>query len=109
MSNTNTPIKLEFADLGDGQYVEIKDPKRLKWGEQKSIVSAFKDESVSAQLDVAERIAIALVKNGYLLDDENRPIAFPLTAETVGNVPAVVIEVVSKAFADAKKEASGKN
>jgi hypothetical protein len=102
-------IRIELPELGDGFWVSIKHPNRLSWKEQKAITGAYGDGDVAAQLGVAERVAIAMIKEGYVLDDDNKPIQFPLTAETIDAVPAVVIEKATKAFADAKKEATGKN
>jgi hypothetical protein len=96
-------MRLEFKELGEGYFVEIKDPKKLKWKEQKAITAAFVDETLSSQLTVAERVAIALIKSGYMLDeDTNAPIQFPLNEESVGEVPSIVIEKVSAAFAESK-------
>lgn len=102
-------MKIEFSELHEGAHVELKHPKKLSWKEQKAITVAFKDEDISSQLDVAERLAIALIKKGYILDADDKPVEFPLTEETVGNVPAVVIEEVTKKFAEIKSEATGKN
>lgn len=102
-------MKIELHELGNGFHVDIKDPKRMSWKEQKQITASFKDESVSSQLDVAEQIAISLIKGGYLLDENDRPISFPLTAETVNDVPAVVIEKVASKFAELKAENTSKN
>jgi hypothetical protein len=105
-------MRIELSMLGEGQYVEMKDPHRLKWAEQKSMAAALKDgdtADVGNGLEFAEKIALWMVKGGYLLDDDNKPIVFPLTAETVGEVPAIVIEEVAKSFAEARKEAASKN
>jgi hypothetical protein len=102
-------MKIELTELGEGQFVEIKSPKTLSWGTQKKITSAMKDDSLASQLDVAEVLTITLVKGGYVLDENNQPITFPLTAESVELLPAVVIEKVAGAFADARSEATSKN
>lgn len=95
-------MRIDFPELHDGAFVEIKDPKKLTWKEQKNITKAFTNESMEAQMEVAERIALALIKSGYLLDDENRPVTFPLTDETVQNLPAMVVETVTTKFAELK-------
>jgi hypothetical protein len=94
--------KIELTEIHEGAWIELKDVKRLSWKAQKEITSALVDESISSNLDVAERLSIALIKGGYLLDDENRPISFPLTPETIGNVPALVVEKVASKFAELK-------
>lgn len=102
-------MKIELTELGEGQFVEIKSPKTLSWGTQKKITSAMKDDSIASQLDVAEVLTITLVKGGYVLDENNQPIPFPLTVESVELLPAVVIEKVAEAFASARSEATPKN
>lgn len=102
-------MKIEFLELHEGAHVEIKHPKLLSWKEQKSITTAYKEDDVSAQLDVAERLAIALIKKGYILDGDDKPVQFPLNADNVGDVPAIIIEAVTKKFAELKAESTGKN
>jgi hypothetical protein len=102
-------MKIELTELGEGQFVEIKNPKVLSWGQQKKITGAMKDESMESQLEVAEVLTTTLVKGGYVLDENNQPIAFPLTAESIDLLPAMVIEKVAAAFADARSEATPKN
>jgi hypothetical protein len=102
-------MRIELAELGEGQFVEIKNPKVLSWGQQKKITGAMKDDSIASQLDLAETLTLTLVKGGYVLDEDNAPIAFPLTAEGIESLPAVVIEKVAGAFADARTEATSKN
>ena len=102
-------MRIELNELGEGQFVEIKSPKLLSWGTQKKITSAMKDDSIASQLDVAEVLTTSLVVGGYLLDENNQPIAFPLTAEGIEVVPALVIEKVAGAFASARAEVTSKN
>lgn len=102
-------MRIELNEIGQGQHVEIKSPKTLSWGTQKKITSAMKDDSLASQLDVAEVLAITLIKGGYVLDENNAPVPFPLTAESVELLPALVIEKVAEAFADARSEATSKN
>lgn len=102
-------MRIELTELGEGQFVEIKNPKVLSWGQQKKITSAMKDESMESQLGVAEILVITLVKNGYVLDEENKPVTFPLTAENVDLLPALVIEKVAAAFASTRSEEEQKN
>ncbi|MED1202565.1 hypothetical protein [Heyndrickxia acidicola] len=102
-------MRIDFNGLGEGQYVELKSFNRLKWAEQKAISEEIKEGDVSSQLAVAEKIAIYLIKGGYLLDDDNKQIVFPLTEETVGEVPAEVIEAVVRDFSESKAAAKAKN
>lgn len=102
-------MKIELTELGEGQFVEIKNPKVLSWGQQKKITSAMKDDTMASQLDVAEVLTLSLVKSGYVLDENNVPINFPITAENIESLPAIVIEKVASAFADARSEATSKN
>lgn len=102
-------MKIELTELGAGQFVEIKNPKVLSWGQQKKITSAMKDDSLASQLDVAEVLTTSLVIGGYVLDENDKPVAFPLTAESIEDLPAIVIEKVAGAFADARSEATSKN
>lgn len=95
-------MRIDLSVLGEGQFVEIKDVNKMSWKQQKALTSAFKEDSIEAQLDVAELLAVSLVKGGYLLDVEDKPVSFPLTAESVGDVPASVVEKVAEAFAQAK-------
>jgi hypothetical protein len=102
-------MKIFLPELGEGQFIEIKNPKVLSWGQQKKITAAMKDDSIASQLDVAEVLTKSLVIGGYVLDEVNQPIAFPLTDETIENLPALVIEKVAGAFAEARSEATSKN
>jgi hypothetical protein len=96
-------IRVDIAELGENQYVEIRDPKFLSWGLQKQITSiVMSDAKTDAQLDVAEMVAVAIIKNGNVLDEDGDPVVFPLTEETVKNCPSVVIEVVTAKFTELK-------
>ena len=90
--------------MGEGQYVEMRDPKFLSWGVQKSITALVMDDAkTSAQLDVAERIAIAMIKTGFVLGEDDVQVVFPLTVETIKDCPAAVIEAVTLKFSEMKK------
>lgn len=102
-------MRIDFPELGDGQFVEIRDPKKLKWKEQKRISQALKDDSIDSQLDAAEKIALAVIKGGYLLDEDNRPISFPLNEQNILELPGVVIETVVSKFAELKGTNDQKN
>lgn len=102
-------MKIELSELGEGQWVEIRDPKRISWGKQKQIAATVKENEISTQLDATELLAIALVKAGYVLDEDDKPIAFPLTQEKIIDVPSVVIEKVAAAYAESKAEVKSKN
>lgn len=95
-------IRIEFPDLGDGQFVEIRDPKYLKWKEQKEISKTFDEQDMEAQLSATEKLALALIRNGYILDEENKPFQFPLNENTIQDLPAIVIEEVAKKYAELK-------
>lgn len=98
-------IKIDLsAQLGDGQYVEIRDPKMLPWGEQKKLQSAIKDDSVDSQIAFAEQLAVSLTKNGNVFDENGNPVAFPLTSESAANVPAIVIEAIAAKFAEIRSK-----
>jgi hypothetical protein len=99
-------MRIEFPELGDGYFVEIKDPNKLKWKEQKSLTQSFKEESLEASMEVAEKISIILIKSGHVCDEDNKPFTFPVTAESVGELPSQVIEEVAKKFAELKKVVS---
>lgn len=97
-------MRIDLHELGEGMYVILKDPKRLSWKEQKEIIAAMGDGNDPAkQMEGAEVLAIALIKSGFVLDEDNHQVVFPLTKETVGRVPAVVIEKVLDAYAKVKK------
>lgn len=102
-------MRIDFPQLGNGQFVEILDPKKMSWRAQKELTAAMKDESIAAQLEVAELIAVALIKKGYVLDAHDEPVTFPLTEESLVRVPAIVIEEVAKKFAEVRSEATSKN
>lgn len=99
-------IRVDIPELGADQFVEIKDPKFLPWGVQKEITAMVSgkgsDVETSAQLDVAERIAMAIIKGGNVVDEDNVPFTFPLTEESVKLIPSVVIERVTTKFAELK-------
>jgi hypothetical protein len=102
-------VRIDFPELGEGQFVEIRDPKYLKWKEQKEISKSFTEGDADAQLSSMEKLALALIKNGYILDEDNRPIQFPLNEQTIQDVPAVVIEAVILKFGELKKVDGQKN
>lgn len=96
-------IKIDLADtLGEGQYVEIRNPKLLPWGEQRKLQSSLKDESIDSQVAFAEQLTVSLVKNGNVFDEENNPIQFPLNNDSVAKLPAVVVEAVAQKFAEVR-------
>jgi hypothetical protein len=78
-------MKIELTELGEGQFVEIKNPKVLSWGQQKKITTAMKDDSLASQLDVAEVLTITLVKGGYVLDENDQPITHSLLRQNQSN------------------------
>lgn len=97
-------MRIDLHELGEGMHIVIKDPKRLSWKEQKEIIQAMGDGNDPAkQMESAEILAIALIKSGYVLDEDNHQIGFPLNKETVGRLPAVVVEKVLEAYAKEKK------
>lgn len=102
-------MRIELPELGEGQWIEMRDPKRLSWGKQKEIASTVKQDVISTQLDATELLAIALVKSGYVLDEDDKPIDFPLTKETISFVPSIVIEKISAEYANSKTEVKSKN
>lgn len=101
--------KLYFPELGHNQFVELRDMKKFSWKRKKAIIQAFKDESVNSQLDSTEMVAMMMIKSGYILDEDNQPISFPLNEESVGNLPSVVIEEVVKHFGEAMQPQDKKN
>lgn len=102
-------MRIELPELGSGQWVEVKDPKRLPWGKQKQIAAVIKENDVATGLDATELLTIALVKSGYILDENDKPIEFPLTKETIAEVPSIVVEKVSVIYAESKAEVKPKN
>lgn len=95
-------------ELGADQFINMRDPKLLSWKTQKAIGAAAKDEGMESNLRVAETLTIALVVNGNVLDENGAPVSFPLNAETVDRLPAVVIEKVAEKFAELKAGATPK-
>ena len=103
-------MRIEFADeLGAGQYIEMRDPKKLSWGAQKDIVSALGAESSSSQMDVAEKLFLALAKDGYVLDTDDAPVKFPVSAEDVALVPSLVIEKIANEYVKYRESVTPKN
>lgn len=97
-------MRIDFPELGEGQFVETKNLMAYKWKKQKAIASKTISDDISSQMNAAETLALDLIKGGYLLDEDDKPIQFPLTAETVGDVPAYVIQVVNIKFGEARKK-----
>lgn len=90
-------------ELGEGQYIEIRDAKQLPWGEQKKLVAAMKDQNdVNSRIDFAETLVISLIRNGNIFDENGNPISLPITKDTIDLVPAEVFEVVSAEFTKAR-------
>lgn len=97
-------IRVELEQLGQGQFVEIRDPKFLPWGVQRNLAISLKDESIQSQMEFAEKLSVLLIRNGYVLDEDDKPVQFPLTDSSVQNVPAVVIEAVAAKFGEVRKK-----
>lgn len=95
-------VRIDFPELGEGQFVEIRDPKYLKWKEQKEIAKIFKDGDTGAELDASEKLVLSILKNGYILDEDNKPIQFPLDENSVQDLPSIVVEKVIQKFAELK-------
>ena len=95
--------------LGDGQFVDIRDPRLLPWGVQKKLQSSLKDQSMDSQIAFAESLTVELVKQANVSDEDGNPIQAPFTAESVANVPAAVIEAVALKFAEMRKVTVEKN
>lgn len=95
-------IRIDLPQLGEGQYVEMRDPKFLDWGTQKKITSAMANPTVDAQIGVAEQVALNLIKSGHVLNEDDVPFDFPLNEETVLKVPAIAIEAVTNKYIELK-------
>jgi len=103
-------IRVNIEALGADQFVEISDPKFLSWGLQKQITTiVLADVNTAAQLDVAEMVAIAIIKSGNIADEEGALLVFPLTEETVKTCPSVVIEAVTSKFSELKTAGTGES
>lgn len=105
-------MRIDFPELGDGQYVVLRDPKRsLPWGVQRKIglLPKAKDDkgkedvSEEGKFMLAEILTMALVKEAVLLDPDGKPIPLPLTEKTIGDVASEVIAAVLGAFGDSRK------
>lgn len=101
-------VRIDLPQLGEGQYVEIRDPKYLKWKEEKEITKLFKENDMEAQLTATEKLALLLINGGYILDENNKPFQFPLDENSIQDLPGIVIETVVEKFAELKG-ASQKN
>ncbi len=97
-------IRVELPELGENQFVEIRDPRYLPWGVQKEITTLLSSDAndMDAHMNVAEYVAISLVKNGNVLNEDGVPFVFPLTVDNVKEVPGVVVEKVAEKFAELK-------
>lgn len=99
-------FRIDLPELGADQYVQIKDPKFLSWGVQKSITALVSDDKelkeIGSQLGIAEKIAVALIKEGNVLNEDGVPFVFPLNNETVLEIPSCIIEKVALKFAELK-------
>lgn len=100
-------MRIELHELGTDQYVEIHDPMApLPWKVQRKLGLLHRDKNGEptdeAKLDMAEILTVALVKVGNVLDRDNKPIPFPLTNDTVGDVPGELVMAVLNAFSVAR-------
>jgi hypothetical protein len=102
-------MRIEFPELGHNQWIEIRDPKWMTWGEKKKFLEQGKDETIESQLNMADHIVLALVKNGHITNEHGQPIPFPLTKESLDQLPAIVVERISEEFAKSNREAVPKN
>lgn len=102
-------IRIDLTNLGENQYVEIRDPKFLSWGKQRELTQSLKDDSTESRMAFAEKLAVVLIRSGFVLDEDGNTIQFPLTDETVGNIPSLVVEAVGSTFADIRKSSSVPN
>ncbi|UJF36629.1 hypothetical protein [Paenibacillus hexagrammi] len=96
-------MRVDITVLGEGQFVEIRNPKLLPWGIQRDLTNSLKDNSTESQMAFAEKLAVVLIRSGHVLDENGTPVQFPLTHETVSYVPSPVVEAVAVAFAEARK------
>lgn len=96
-------VRIDLPELGEGQYVEIREPKYLKWKEEKELSKlANAADDMEAQLTAAEKLALMIIKGGYILDEDNKPFQFPLDENSIQELPGIVIETVAKKFAELK-------
>ena len=96
-------IRVDIEALGEGQFVEIIEPKYLPWGIQKQVTTIVIEKTTnSAQLDVAELVAIEIIKSGNIVKADGQLVTFPLTADTVKDCPSAVIEAVTMKFTELK-------
>lgn len=103
-------MRIEFTDeLGAGQYIEMRDPKKLSWGAQKEIVSALSADSSSGQMDVAEKLFLALARDGYVLDTDDAPVKFPISPDAVSSIPSLVVEKVANEYVKYRESVTPKN
>lgn len=98
-------IRIDLTEkLGEGQYVDIFDPKDLPWAEQKKLQSTMKDNSIESQGEFAEYLAIILTTNGNVFDWKGNAMVFPMTKESIGNIPAIVIEEIVKKYVEVRSK-----
>lgn len=101
-------MRIELNELGAGQHIELRDPKKLSWGAQKEIVNSM-DDTNSSNLDVAEKLFLALAKGGYLLDVDDKPVSFPVTSDVILLIPALAIERVTAEYSKTRENVTSKN
>ncbi|MCZ8512402.1 hypothetical protein O9H85_08140 [Paenibacillus filicis] len=108
MENT---IKIDLSEqLGEGQYVEIRNPKILPWGLQKELAKAQTKNTIDNQIDfetsleINEKIVVALIKNLNVNDFDGQPIELPITNDTIDRLPVEVIVAVVKKFSEIRTQ-----
>ncbi|WP_407310514.1 hypothetical protein [Desulfosporosinus sp. SB140] len=97
-------IKIDLSELGEGQYVEIKDPKIMPYGFQKQLQEKFKNDSIDSIFGGTEFAVLKLIKNGYVLDEDDNPIPFPINAESLLLLPMLAINTVMLKYGEIAKQ-----
>lgn len=93
-------MRIDLPELGANQFVVMRDPNVLPWRVQRQLASYADKDDLDSKMQSAETLAVALLKDGNVLDWDGKRIPFPVTTETVGDLPAEVLVAVINKFGE---------
>lgn len=91
MSYPSATLRLEFPNLFEGAFIELRHPARLSWGEQQDIIRGM-DESTPDERTYAVLAHLITATNLPPVDSEDdTPLSIPVSPADFMRLPAVVV------------------
>jgi hypothetical protein len=95
-------IRIDFPELGEGQYVEMRNPRVLSYGSQRKLASLGDFEELQTRMAIAGALATVLIVGGNVLDMDGNAVVFPVTETTVDDLPGEVVAAVLTKYSELK-------